>query len=119
MLCAPAGKASEFEADCNITPLSNNERTTSEFNFRFNQITLDVALQLLAEAAGLRYRRPKNVDWSYKVDTEYSATPWNDIVNGICNSEKLRCWVEEDILYAMPESDPGHIRLAGRSCSTN
>ena len=102
--------------DCGTSFPSVEETKRTKFNFVFPNISLDAALRLLGDIANVKVLRPTYVNWTYAVKTDYWQVEWIDILNRICESQKLTCWVEADTLYAMPESDTQFAAATRPSC---
>ena len=78
---------------------SNGNHPTN-VNLRFETIPLLTSLKLLAgfSCNKMRHKGVENID----ITTNYTETPWQQVVSEICAQNKLKCWAENGVLYVVP-----------------
>ena len=66
-------------------------------NLRFEEIELIQALQLLAGFSCNEILT--NYQGNKIISTDYTETPWTEVVAEICKENSLNCWTKNEVLY--------------------
>ena len=50
----------------------------------------------------MRYKKVEDKE----ISTNYTETPWEDVVYEICSKNNLKCWTNEGYLYVTKNNEP-------------